>query len=129
MGSGGSDTVERYPVAGMATTLFPSSKSTATSNIGSIGPNLVLSADARPSDGQFSLVTAGEEHRDELADYLEDLIDGRRDHRPFLKSQQVRHVTLEGATDIHIDDEALSTSPTGMVSIAVEAGAVELLAL
>jgi diacylglycerol kinase (ATP) len=95
-------------------------------NIGSIGPNLVLSPDANPSDGLFRLVMAGEEHRDELARYLRDLLDGR-DHSPSLTSQRARHVTLEGATDVHVDDEILSAR-SRKVSMRVEAGALELLA-
>ena len=96
-------------------------------NIRSIGPNLVLSADANPSDGLFRVVTAGEEHREEIARYLQDLLEGR-DHPPSLTSQSARHVTLEGTTDIHVDDDVLSGSPRRTVSIHVEAGALELLA-
>lgn len=95
-------------------------------NIRSIGPNLVLSPDANPSDGLFRLVMAGEDHRDELARYLRDLLDGR-DHPPLLTSQRARHVTLDGATDVHVDDELLSAS-SRKVSMHVEPGALELLA-
>jgi hypothetical protein len=49
-----------------------------------------------------------EDHRDELARYLRDLLDGR-DIPPWLTSQRARHVTLEGPTDVHVDDELLST--------------------
>ena len=95
-------------------------------NIRSIGPNLVLSPDANPSDGLFRLVMAGEDYRDELARYLRDLLDGR-DHPPLLTSQRARHVTLEGATDVHVDDEVLSAR-SRKVSLHVEAGALEVLA-
>lgn len=95
-------------------------------NIRSIGRNLVLSPDANPSDGLFRLVMAGEDHRDELARYLRDLLDGR-DHPPLLLSQRARHVTLDGATDVHVDDELLSAS-SRKVSLHVEPGALELLA-
>ena len=46
-------------------------------NICSIGPNLVFSADANPSDGLFRVVIAGEEHREEIACYLQALLEGR----------------------------------------------------
>ena len=95
-------------------------------NIRSIGPNLLLSPDANPSDGLFRLVMAGEAHRDELARYLRDLLDGR-DHPPLLTSQRARHVTLEGATDVHVDDEILSAR-SRKVSMHVDVGALQLLA-
>ncbi len=96
-------------------------------NIRSIGPNLVLSADATPLDGLFQVVMAGEEHREEIARYLEDLLEGR-DHPPPLTSQCARQVTLQGTTDIHVDDQVLLASAHRTVSIRVEAGALELLA-
>ena len=96
-------------------------------NIRSIGPNLVFSADATPLDGLFQVVMAGEEHREEIARYLEDLLEGR-DHPPSLTSQCARQVTLQGTTDIHVDDEVLLASAHRTVSIRVEAGALELLA-
>jgi diacylglycerol kinase (ATP) len=96
-------------------------------NIRSIGPNLVFSADATPLDGVFRVVMAGEEHREEIARYLQDLLEGR-DHTPSLTSQCARQVTLQGTTDIHVDDEVVSASADRTVSIRVEAGALELLA-
>lgn len=95
-------------------------------NIRSIGPNLVLSADANPSDGLFRVVMAGEEHREEIAAYLQDLHEGRG-HPPSLPSQSAREVTLQGTTDIHVDDQLLPGSPRRAVSIRVEVGALELL--
>lgn len=98
-------------------------------NIRSVGPNLVLAPDANPSDGLLHLVTAAEEHRDEVARYVRDLLERRgHGHPPSLPSQHARRVTLEGATDILIDDEVVSCPPNRMVSIDVEAGALELLA-
>ena len=96
-------------------------------NIRSIGPNLILADDASPSDGSFRLVMAGEEHRDEVARYLRDLFEGRDDRPPSLISQRAQQVTIEGATDIHVDDEVLPGSPGRMVSMHVEAAALELL--
>ena len=96
-------------------------------NIRLIGPNLAFSADATPLDGLFRVVIAGEEHREEIARYLQHLLEGR-DHPPSLTSQCARQVTLQGSTDIHVDDEVLSASADRTVSIRVEAGALELLA-
>jgi diacylglycerol kinase (ATP) len=96
-------------------------------NIRSIGPNLVLSADATPFDGLFRVVMVGEEHREEIARYLGDLLEGR-DHPPSLTSQCARQVTLQGTMDIHVDDQVLSASSDRTVCVRVEAGAVELMA-
>lgn len=97
-------------------------------NIRSIGPNLVLSAEANPSDGLFCVVMAGEEHREEFARYLQDLLVGREPPPPPLTSQCARHVTLRGTTDIHVDDQVFSGSVGETVSTHIEAGALELLA-
>jgi diacylglycerol kinase family enzyme len=95
-------------------------------NIRSVGPNLVLSAEASPSDGLLRLVVAGEEHRETLAQYLQELFEGRHPTPPSLTSQGGRHITLLGATDVHADDEVLSGSAGRTVSIHIEAGALEL---
>ena len=96
-------------------------------NMRSIGANLVFSADATPSDGFFDVVLAGEEHRDEIARYLQEVI-VRRDAALSLPSTRARHVTLEGTSDIHLDHEVLSASPDRMVTMQIDAGALELLA-
>jgi diacylglycerol kinase family enzyme len=95
-------------------------------NIRSIGPNLIFSSDADPSDGLFHVVTAGEEHRDEIARYLQDTLDGR-EYALSLPSIRARHVTLQGATDIHLDDQVAAASPGRMVSMSVDAGALDVL--
>jgi diacylglycerol kinase (ATP) len=95
-------------------------------NMRSIGPNLVFSVDATPSDGLFHVVIAGEEHRDEIGRYLQEML-VRRDATLSLPSTRARHVTLQGASDIHLDDEVLSGSPGRMFSMQIDAGALELL--
>ena len=93
-------------------------------NIRSIGPNLTLSNDADPFDGLFSIVLAGEEHRSELARYLGGRLD-ERDRPPALSVQQGRRITLEGPTEVHVDDQILCSR--GTVAIELEAGAVDVL--
>ncbi len=95
-------------------------------NMRSIGPNLVFAADATPSDGLFHVVMAGEEHRDEIARYLQEVL-LRRDAALSLPSTRARHVTLEGTSEIHLDDEVLCASPGRTVSMQIDAGALELL--
>ena len=95
-------------------------------NIRSIGPNLVFSSGATPLDGLFQVVVAGEEHREDIARYLQDLLEGRSDP-PSLTWQSAREVTLQGTTDIHVDDKVLTGSADRTVSVCIEAGALELL--
>jgi diacylglycerol kinase family enzyme len=95
-------------------------------NIRSVGPNLVLFPDADPSDGYLSVVTAQEENRKELADYLHCLITGRA-CRVSLPKQPARHIRIEGWEQIHIDDRLFSSPQIGPVSIDIEAAALEVL--
>lgn len=95
-------------------------------NMRSIGPNLVLSADANPSDGVFHVVALGEEHRDDIDGYLRDTLEGRTSVLR-LPSTPARQVSIHGATDIHLDDKVVSTLPSRMVSIHIDAAALQLL--
>ena len=73
-------------------------------NIRSIGPNLELCVDADHSDGLFSVVTAGEEHRDLLVRYLEDRMAGI-EHRLRIPTRTARTVEVRSAAQVHIDDQ------------------------
>jgi diacylglycerol kinase family enzyme len=95
-------------------------------NTRSVGPNIVLSEDADPSDGYFSVVTAGEEHRDELARYLTDRLEGR-EHPLSLPERRARHIELLGQGDTHVDDELIRSAIPGALSIHIEPAAVEVL--
>lgn len=95
-------------------------------NIRSIGPNLVVSSDADPSDGAFQVVTAGEEHRAEIARYLRCRLDGHGGSLS-LPSRRAHRVTLQGDAGIHLDDEVLPGFLSRVVSIEIEAGAVDVL--
>jgi diacylglycerol kinase family enzyme len=95
-------------------------------NISSVGPNLVFGPRADPSDGFFSVVTATEEHREELNRYLKTLIDG---HEATLSLPTVRGRTIEIETvqDLHVDDDIVRFPMSATTSIQIEAGAVEFL--
>jgi diacylglycerol kinase family enzyme len=95
-------------------------------NMPSIGPNLVFAADATPSDGLLHVVLAGEEHRDEIARYLQELII-RRDAALALPSTRARRVTLQSASDIHLDDDVMTGSSGRIVSMQIDEGALEVL--
>jgi diacylglycerol kinase (ATP) len=95
-------------------------------NTRSVGPNIIFSEDADPSDGYLCVVTAREEHRDELASYFQDRIEGR-ERRLTLPTEYARHVDIVGRGDTHVDDEVVRSAIPGTVSIHLEGGAVEFL--
>jgi diacylglycerol kinase family enzyme len=95
-------------------------------NISAVGPNLVLSSDADPSDGLFSVVLASEEHREVLDAYLQQRIEGRECHLS-LPAYRARHVEIQGLRDLHVDDRIFHLPSPRTVSIRIEPAALELL--
>jgi diacylglycerol kinase family enzyme len=96
-------------------------------NIPSIGPNLVLSDEANPSDGLFSVVIATEQHRGVLDAYLAHRIRGGE--RPLsMPLLHATHVEIRGSTDVHVDDQLLSTQSPQTVSMTIEPAVLEFLA-
>ena len=95
-------------------------------NIRSIGPNLELS-DADHSDGVFSVVTAGEEHRDLLVRYLEDRMAGT-EHRLRIPTRTARTVEVRSAGQVHVDDQVEPWPSTSPMTLRIEAAAVQYLA-
>jgi len=95
-------------------------------NIRSVGPNLVLDEDADPSDGHFNVVIAEDKHRDEIARYIQDRIEGK-EGRLALPSLSGQHVDIHGRGDTHVDDELVRCAIPGTASIQLEAAAVEFL--
>jgi diacylglycerol kinase family enzyme len=95
-------------------------------NMPSIGPNLVLSDEANPGDGLFSVVIATQEHREVLDEYL-----GHRSRggdRPLsLAPGHARRVEIRGPTEVHVDDQLLRTRSPQTVSMAIEPAALEFL--
>ena len=95
-------------------------------NIPSIGPNLVLSDEANPSDGLFSVVIATEEHRGVLDQYLAHRISGGE--RPLsMPPRHARRVEIRGSTEVHVDDQLLDTPSPQTVSMVIEPGALQFL--
>jgi diacylglycerol kinase family enzyme len=95
-------------------------------NIQSVGPNLVLSPDADPMDGFFSVVTATEDHREELTRYLRDLIEGR-EGLLSLPTVRARKVEIETVEDVHVDDDIVRFPLSTTTSVDIDAAAVEVL--
>lgn len=94
-------------------------------NTGAVGPNLVLSEDADPSDGVFSVVTAGEEHRDALDGYLLHRIEGR-ECALALPTQRAREVEIHGVEDAHVDGD-LHAGRSHTVSLRIRPAALDVL--
>lgn len=95
-------------------------------NMPSIGPNLVLSNDADPTDSWFSVVIATEPHRRLLDDYLGQLMKGIERPLP-LTPCRARRVEIRGSTDVHIDDQLLHTRTPHAVSMEIEPAALPFL--
>jgi diacylglycerol kinase (ATP) len=96
-------------------------------NIRSVGPNLVLAPDADPSDGWFDVVTACEEHREAIDDYLGNRIEGR-EVRLRLPTKRARRVDIHGWEELHLDDQVCSGPSMADVSISIEPAAVQVMA-
>jgi diacylglycerol kinase (ATP) len=91
-----------------------------------IGPGLALTEDANPSDGFFTVVMAGQEHREELDYYLRCRSDGG-DCRLSLEHLSAQRIEVQDGADIHIDDQVFPRPANGIVSIHVEPAAVRFL--
>lgn len=96
-------------------------------NIASIGPRIVLSDRADPSDGLLTLVVARREDRQRLMHHLHRRTAG--DEPPLsLPSWTAREVVVRsGRGRIHIDDEVIDLVPESPVTVAIEPGAVRVL--
>jgi diacylglycerol kinase (ATP) len=91
-----------------------------------VGPNLMLSTSTNASDGLFTVVMAGEEHREELASYLHNRVEGRS-HQLSLESLSARHVEVRDGADFHIDDQVFCGPADASVSIRIEPAALNFL--
>jgi len=74
-------------------------------NISSMGPRLVLAADADPGDGQFDVIIVAADQRQELVDYIDGLLNGTNVEFK-IKPIRASRLALEWhGKEIHIDDE------------------------
>jgi diacylglycerol kinase (ATP) len=96
-------------------------------NIRSVGPNLVLAPDADPSDGWFDVVTAGEEQREAIDEYLRHRIEGR-EVRLRLPTRRARRIDIQGWEELHLDDLVCAGPGMADVSISIEPAAVQVMA-
>jgi diacylglycerol kinase family enzyme len=96
-------------------------------NIRSIGPNLVVSSTADPSDGLFDVIVADRDHRDDLHEYIASTMQDRQGELT-LPLYRARQVTIDACEDLHIDDERVNTCGMGPISISISPGAITMLA-
>lgn len=79
-------------------------------NIRFIGPHFDLAPGAQTGDGNFELIAVPEDAREELVQYIEDLIDNRK-KRPLEKFaffKKVKKVRIKWmGEDMHVDDERI----------------------
>ena len=95
-------------------------------NIGSIGPQLELGSSIDPRDGWLSVVTAQEDDRSLLIDYLSQRIAGRTTALE-LPTERARHVEIQGVTELHIDDRVSRGLDDEIVAASILPGAVTVL--
>ncbi len=91
-----------------------------------VGPRVRFSEEASAADGLLSVVVAGEDDRESIADHLR----GRWDdewHHAQLKTWRASRVEVRGWHDYHVDDE-VRVANGETVSIHVEPGALPVLA-
>ena len=88
-------------------------------NMPSIGPNLVLSGEADPSDGFFSVIIATERERGVLDEYLVQRMRGD-EHPLSLPPLHARRVEIRGSSRVHVDDQLFDMASPHTVSMEIE---------
>jgi len=98
----------------------------AVLNIPFIGPNLELCPHADPTDGAFSVVMAGESHREAIAQHLQHRV-ADRDVGLGVQCVHARCVEIERGDLLHIDDEVFTWPAEARVSIEIEPASLDIL--
>ncbi len=98
-------------------------------NTSAIGPNLAFAPGATPCDGQFTVVAAAASDREAVAAYLRSLAAGEP-QALTLPTWQATAVVIAEGDRLHIDDDIVGDpgAAPGLVRIAIEPGAVQVLA-
>lgn len=95
-------------------------------NMRSVGPVLQLSSAVDPGDGLLSVVTAREEHREELDRYLLARINNLPAHLELPTSHGAR-IDIEHPGPFHMDDGVRRVKEGGTVSLRIDAGSLVVL--
>lgn len=96
-------------------------------NISSIGPNLGLSPNSDPGDGQFETVLIPESQREEFVSYISHKINGvDKAFIPLIVKGS--DISIDSAmTPLHIDDELIDIKKPGRVTIKPDGAMLEFL--
>jgi diacylglycerol kinase family enzyme len=94
-------------------------------NIASIGPNLNLSPDSDPGDGEFEVILIPDSQRQELAAFVEGQLNGAAGNFPakLIKGREIVFNTSGGL--MHTDDELYNTKKPKKIRIKPEWGMME----
>ena len=96
-------------------------------NIRYIGPNLYLSQNSDPGDGEMEVVLLSKEDKEKFAAYIQGKINGNEENYGF-KSIKAKNVTISwDGTHVHADDEVLKIEDRIEVNIEVKPGLLEFL--
>lgn len=96
-------------------------------NSRSIGPNLVLSPNADPGNGQFEVVLVPEDKRDALAAWIKQKLNGEETAFDIPTIPGIKVEVHTEDTLLHTDDELISLEEPANVSIELQAGVLEFL--
>jgi diacylglycerol kinase (ATP) len=93
-------------------------------NIKSIGPRLILAADADPGDGELEVVLIPESHQQKFEVYLLKLISNIEASFSFmtLKAKSI-DIKWKGS-DAHIDDQLIKNDKSHKLSVSINEGAL-----
>jgi len=94
-------------------------------NVPAVGPNLVLSPDADPSDGLLTVVMAEQQHREVLVEYLKRSAEGEAGVLA-LPVRHVRTIDIAGGGQVHVDDDLPAGGVEGRVSMRVAPAALRV---
>ena len=96
-------------------------------NIRSIGPNLFLSRDGDPGDGEMEVVLLPEKDKEQFASYMSNKMEGVEEPYSFttIKAGHVR-ICWEGS-HAHVDDEIVKMKEDREVEIEIKQGLLEFL--
>lgn len=96
-------------------------------NICSLGPNLQLSPQSDPGDGEFEVVLIPEGQREKLLAMVANKMRGEEDDE-FFDVFKAKNIRIKcGQAIAHIDDEIVETGPEKDIRIGLVPGALEFL--
>lgn len=99
-------------------------------NIRFIGPHFDLAPGAKTGDGNFELIAVPEDARDELAQYIRDLMENRK-KRPleeFTLLRKVKEARIKWmGEDFHVDDERIEGKEGEEIKVRIDHAALNFI--